>query len=567
MKILDANNTRISREFIKEAATAQSPNRLLELARDLRTIGRPDESFKLLVRYRQEHPQNKSYRFEVCLTHAALGNVAESLKAVQEIIDNNEANLALLLISALGAVEGIDAIGKPNVRSLLSETISEESQAFVFDKVPLKGISLLHMHAVINASKQLDFKSRAHFIFDVISRKCKYHIQDKIAVIIILFIRLILRRWNVKISSMGNFTRLADMVDRIDPVLRRFRDNLDSTPLMIVLYFGGYPNDTLMKLYSKHCLLVSPQGRLLTKLFRIAYSNIENVNRHTELTTDYRKINNDFLNGAPILSIPDADARRVEKKLRNIGINCEQPIICIGLRDMAYYNFYGTVMNVGETAQARNDTYHRCPPLSSYLETADYWAKLGYQVVRMGLKVSETLPKDRHPLIFDYAVDGRSDELDVHLFSRCHFMLAGDTGLFSGAAAFDRPAVVSDLFLIRNTIYSSNKKSPSIFIPKLVLDKETNNLINFSELIYFNHHFTHGADCSNARFELVHNDSEDIIAATKELSLRLSGRYEETIEDIALQKHFRDIYAPYHVGYNSTGYISSHFLRKYSHLL
>ena len=55
----------------------------------------------------------------------------------------------------------------------------------------------------------------------------------------------------------------------------------------------------------------------------------------------------------------------------------------------------------------------------------------------------------------------RDDALDIYLFSKCKMVLAGDTGLFSGAGSMiNKPALITDLFLIRNNIYSSSKERP-----------------------------------------------------------------------------------------------------------
>ena len=185
----------------------------------------------------------------------------------------------------------------------------------------------------------------------------------------------------------------------------------------------------------------------------------------------------------------------------------------------------------------------------------------------MGLKVSETLPKDLDPLIIDYAVENRSDDLDAFLLAHCKFLTAGDTGLFSGAAAFDRPSIVSDLFLIQNTIYSSNKSVRNIFVPKLIYDIREDRYLSFREQVYFNHFFSYQNNCEMTGFKIIHNTSDDIIDASVELVDRLSGIYEASREDDELQKAFHKIYAPDHIGYGSTGIISTKFLKKHSSLL
>ena len=95
--------------------------------------------------------------------------------------------------------------------------------------------------------------------------------------------------------------------------------------------------------------------------------------------------------------------------------------------------------------------------------------------------------------------------------------------------AFNKPALITDLFLIRNNIYSTSKKIPNLFIPKLVFNKNSNKLISFNELIHFNHFFTYQNHCDKYGYKLIHNSSEEIINAFYELEKRINREYYESI--------------------------------------
>ncbi len=570
MKLLNPERVRAALALGRQARAMTDPDALIIAARDLRAIGRPDRALETLERARCHRNGSSAWRLERSCTLAALGRPEEAVREIRELLDAHpQAPAILRLIANFASLPGVAAVDKPNVRTLLSDTVAGDDPVSVLNKVPLKAVGRIPIGKVLAASAGQSAAKRLRLLFGVMRLKAIYCILDLAADLLLAMARLWAPTRDVRIASLGNFTRLADIVDRIDPVLRRLRSESEGRrkPLLMAIYYSGYPNETLRRLYAEHCRLVPLTGRLSRRLGKAAFSVIQRVGRHTELTTDYRKIKEDFLHHPPVLRIPDDVARNAERKLERLGVDLGKPIICFGLRDMAYYQFYGTVAKNDPSAGSREDTRHRCPPLGPYVQAAHYWAERGYQVLRMGLRVSEPLPDNRHPLVIDYAREGRSDELDAYLFSRCHFLLAGDTGLFSGAAAFDRPSVVTDLFLVRNTIYSSNKKTPNIFVPKLVLDREEGRYLSFREWVYFNHHFSFASDCERARFELVHNDSDDLIEATIELSERLDGRHEETDEDLDMQRRFRDIYAPYLVGHGSTGLVSSRFLRKHSDLL
>ena len=135
------------------------------------------------------------------------------------------------------------------------------------------------------------------------------------------------------------------------------------------------------------------------------------------------------------------------------------------------------------------------------------------------------------------------------------------------AAAFDWPTVLSDLFLLRNTMCSSNKASPSMLVPKLVFDRQEQRFLSFAEWICFNHLVSFAQDCEDARFELFHNTTQDIVEATAEFDDRLARRYTFQADDAELQERFRRIYAPYQVEFGFTGLISAGFLRRHADLL
>lgn len=385
----------------------------------------------------------------------------------------------------------------------------------------------------------------------------------------ILLARLVTGKKVIKFSSMDKFTRLADLVDRVDPLLRDVAagGEADRTRV-IIFFFGGYPNAKMMEMYRRHCVFIMCTNRVTRKLGNTFVAMLRAAGRHTEITTDYRKINQSFLRNPPVIAFDEADRPGLERQMRAAGIDPARPCVVFGLRDMAYYTFYGDVMKIPLTKQGRRaQTHHRCPSLASYLPFAQYWAERGFQVIRMGLRVSDVIPPGSHANIIDYAAGPRSDELDAWLFATCRFMVAGDTGLFSGAAAFDRPSVLSDLFLIQNTMYSSNKTTRNIFVPKLIRDVRENRLLSFREMIYFNHHFSFFEDCEADGFDIVHNEPEDILAATIELEERLEGKFVESSEDRELQAAYHALYPPRFRGYKSTGLVSAAFLRKHAKLL
>jgi len=316
--------------------------------------------------------------------------------------------------------------------------------------------------------------------------------------------------------ELNNFTKLACIVDRLDPILREIAANRRQRKVF-VLFHGGYPNSELISLYSEHCTFVCTKGRLGRMLPSLVIEISKCGGWFVRNTVDYRVIKSDFQRYPSIFSFTSDRVTELAHKSAELGINIKRPLVCIGIRDMAYYGFYKQIIGSDVRSNSRDRTWHRCPPDDAYLDLARYLVTIGYQVVRMGLRVSSEWPRDISQDIIDYACMKRSDAFDIFLFSQCDFLVAGDTGLFSGAAAFDKPNILSDLFLIRNGMYSSCKSVKSRFIPKLFVDKKSNRILRFDEQIYYNHLFNYADNCADVGFGIIHNTSEDLIEACKEL--------------------------------------------------
>ena len=368
----------------------------------------------------------------------------------------------------------------------------------------------------------------------------------------------------LKILSVGKFPRLADIVDRLDPLLR---ENFRDETIYVVAPFNGYPNQKLKELYSNYFVFENCKSFLNRKMWNAClYFGIK-ANEIEVRGTDYRKLKQTMLTKKNIIKLDTKEEIQLNKELQSLKILDDRPFVALGLRDMAYYKKYAEIANVDYNKTSRTNTYHRSPNIKNYFDLLKILNADGYNVIRMGLAVSNKLDIEFKNLIVDYATTNRADKFDIYLLAKCDFVIAGDTGLFSGSAAFNKPALITDLFLIRNTVYSINKEMPNIFIPKLVLDLKTNTLLNFKETIYFNHHFANADACFKNGYKLINNKPDEILNGYLEMKLRLRNQYIESKEVKVLRKKFNDIFMPYQPGYQSTGEISEYFITKYQNLL
>lgn len=552
------------------ARREKDATKLMKLANELRLLGRPDLSIDILDSLITERGAAKENLTEKIICLQALGYTTHAEEVIALLKKRDATDFDTLLLEVRGALQLKDgALSQLKFGDVITSIRDGDDLQQLLRILPWRRLGwreMLHLSSTA-------FRYVGPGAFKLPIRWLWSHLLFLIARMFVgacdWCCRIFTGKGNIYFSSLSKFTRLADLVDQVDPLIRRLKsDPTTADYKLFVFFFAGYPNKRLVELYERHCTFVRVTNRLTRNLALYFIELLRLAGRLTEITTDYRKNNVDFLTKPHVIGFDAAEANELSGQLQRIGIDPDKPFICFGLRDMAYYSFYGDVMNVPLAQQGkRSHTHHRCPPLDTYVRFALFWAQRGYQVVRLGLRVSEALPKDIGPSIIDYASGERSDELDAFLLAHCWFLTAGDTGLFSGAAAFDRPALVSDLFLIRNTIYSSNKQVRSIFVPKLIRDSREGRYLSFREQIYFNHFFSYHDECETAGFEIVHNSPDDVIGASIELTERMAGTYEASQEDAELQKAFHNIYPPDHIGYRSTGMISTAFLKKYSHLL
>lgn len=570
MEFSDADPVRKTRKLFLQGRREVDCEKILNVARDLRLLGRPDLGLELLsiAPVKTETSEKTTLEKIFCLKSA--GYNLEALRLLSFLKQRQPISLSTILVDLELLLEsGIQSVQKAVLKELLGSVRTKSDFRLVFENLPLSLITWTCLPSLLAAAINWGPKISSLVLCSYVYTRLKIALAKVVTSLITGLLCLVTGRKEIIYSSMGKFTRLADLIDQVDSLLRKLKSEGRSGDVKVfIFFFGGYPNQRIFKMYKQYCTFVPTVARVPRKLALIIIKILKLAGRYTEITVDYRKISQYFLSEPPIIGFSSSESRRLHKDLNQLGIDPSKPFICMGLRDMAYYQFYGEVMNTPLIKQGkRSETAHRCPPLDTYLEFAKYWASRGYQVIRMGLRVSSPLATEGHPLIIDYASADRSDELDAFLLSRCWFLTAGDTGLFSGAAAFDRPSVVSDLFLIRNAIYSCNKMTRNIFIPKLIYDEGDQRFLSFREQIHFNHNFSYSSDCESSGFRIVHNAPDDIVDASLELVDRLSGNYRSSPEDDALQSLFHEAYLPNHVGYASTGIVSSKFLRKYSYLL
>jgi hypothetical protein len=204
---------------------------------------------------------------EQLLTLAALGKANEAATATLKLTQHFEVPIQIRLIAVIAAHPG--AFNGANVRKILTETCLTDDPLNLLNTFPVNAVGQIEVRVWLKALTGASFLLRMRLLSRIIRLRIRNRLVAAAAQILIGMVSILVGNRRVLIASMGEFTRLADVVDRLDPVLRRLRDLRQTgkaSQTLVVLYYGGYPNEELFRMYSEHCVLFRLQGRLMKAL-------------------------------------------------------------------------------------------------------------------------------------------------------------------------------------------------------------------------------------------------------------------------------------------------------------
>ncbi|EKD26225.1 MAG: LA1599-like protein [uncultured bacterium] len=247
-----------------------------------------------------------------------------------------------------------------------------------------------------------------------------------------------------------------------------------------------------------------------------------------------------------------------KKQLANMGIKDNANYICIYGRDPAYLN---------ELYPKINTSYHdfRDMEINNFLKGAEELTKKGYYFIRMGSKVCDGLNTNNKQII-DYSNSNfKSDFLDVYLSANCKFFIGIPGGIVSIPMVFRKPIAYINVIPLELIL---GWNSYDISIPKKIWSKAEQRILKFSEIISSGiGKFLKKEQYEKAGVEVIENSPDEIYDLMIEMEARLNGLWEDTSEDLELQKRFWSFFKPseYNKQFNSR--IGTLFLRKNRELL
>ena len=234
---------------------------------------------------------------------------------------------------------------------------------------------------------------------------------------------------------------------------------------------------------------------------------------------------------ASFLYFTPREVYAAEKILAKMGVKKIQPFVCILVRDAGYLDHRAPGKHLFRHHDCRN------ADINNYDKAALFLAEKGYVVFRMGKHVEKPFYVD-HPNIIDYANHPlRCDLLDMYLPAHCDFIISTSTGLDCVSQLFKKPLLFTDLFPIFCQLQFWYPCT--LFIPKKICYRDTKKILNFREL---EQEFLNITDLTiqnrmeRQNTEIVPNTPDEILDAVIEMEARVKNTWQDTEENIRLQK-------------------------------
>jgi len=231
-----------------------------------------------------------------------------------------------------------------------------------------------------------------------------------------------------------------------------------------------------------------------------------------------------------------------------IELEIDKKFICVSARD----NIYLQSAKRDQLKEDFRDKY-RNSDISKYEKALQYVKTKNMQSVRMGATVRK-LKTTR--IFIDYALNGRSEFLDVFLASRCKFFVSDLSGIFVLANMFGKNKVILNASLLTTKGDSVPFLHPEkdIAILKKLWDVKKKRFLTLREIFYVEVEM--GNIEENIQGSIfgyyeknsiipVENTENDIYLVVKEMNERIDGVKIYDKIDIELQNRYRKIVEEY----------------------
>jgi putative glycosyltransferase (TIGR04372 family) len=314
-------------------------------------------------------------------------------------------------------------------------------------------------------------------------------------------------------------------------------------------------NTALLEYWKRYFIIIS--NPLLCFFIRyLSWSNLMRFDcelylRNIHGPQESYKIQKEWGNRGPLLSLSEADQTWGGNMLRQLGLPPEAWFVCIHAREPGF-------SKVDDEIQA-----YRNSSISNLMPSIQEIVRRGGWVIRLGDKTSSKLPAMAQTI--DYAHHPlKCDRLDLVLCAKAKFILGNTSGISLLGTIFGTPCALANLIPISTLWFTA--KDISIF--KLLWLKKDKRYLPFYEAM--------ATESSTWQFSSLYekheifpieNSAEDICMLTVEMLGILEEGWRKPTElspnNVAIKSAFKG----HHYAYGSAATIAAFFLEKYKDIL
>jgi putative glycosyltransferase (TIGR04372 family) len=342
----------------------------------------------------------------------------------------------------------------------------------------------------------------------------------------------------------------------------RSANQLNEKYLMIFVMPTATPNEAVRTVYQRYSIIIDSHfPNFIRRTFSILTFLVKS--RFTpELPNQHYLWQ---LEPATTLSIDEL--KFGEELLEKLGIPKDAQYVCLGVKEAAYYASITPDRGYGQDLR-RQAIDSRNVNIDNYLLAATHLANQGIYVVRVGSVVGAPLPKERHPMVIDYATTHRSELGDITLGAKSKFCLTGAGGIWVFSATQNRPVAYCDQYEFGYENDMLSQGTHTIWAFRTLRSKETNSSIPFYKMALGGQKWADDSLLTSLGYEPVPNTPEEILNVAIEMNDWIDGKLELSEYDEELQTKFYNCYPPEtRKEKNQMVKISPSFLRKYQDLL
>ncbi len=278
-------------------------------------------------------------------------------------------------------------------------------------------------------------------------------------------------------------------------------------------------------------LLFWPPARYL----HLAMRMLGGYNRHTISEYELRPVVLPKMGSMPpCISLTRSERSRGNEILAGAGVGPDQKIICVHVRDSAF--FREELALDGRMQDAVAENRFRDWSGKDIIPFARRFRELGYLVIKMGTK-HPPMPSEAGGFVFDYANSSiKSPFMDCYLAERCEFYLSSDSGPSNMANFMQKPLMLVNMYNLNLMLL---KHGNGVYLKRFV-DIQTGRELCLSELCERRLHWQRpNASIFLGKGVSVENNSpEEILQCAEEMLARVKGSWEDTPHDVEMRKKF-----------------------------